>query len=348
MSATVTPRGASTSPSGTRAHHLGRPGGAANATQRLPYEPCPRGSITTRVYQGQQGLDEFSAAVDVTADPERFRVLSRTARFGRLVVSRLAHGPLRLECHGVNFGHDEPVLRLLVVLSGHVAVTQDGRTEVLGPRDAALVVGWRPCVRQAVEDVQTVQVDVPADLEVLGHLADSLTFTAWSERDVLLGAVGAFLCDLLRKDEASTRVVVRTQVAQALESLVSMAVCQATAPVDPDGERRTQRIQVVQHIAAHYADPELSPASIAERFGMSKRSLQRLFEGERLSVSQWISEKRLEQALLRLRDPRYDGTSLDEIAVLSGFGSALCLRRAVHAATGKTPSEIRSGFDRAS
>jgi ABC-type branched-subunit amino acid transport system permease subunit len=86
----------------------------------------------------------------------------------------------------------------------------------------------------------------------------------------------------------------------------------------------------------------LGPTLLAAHLGMSKRSLQRLFEGETLSVSQLIQAKRVDQVLLRLRDPRYSGTSLDELAVLTGFGSALALRRAVQSVTGKTPSVVRA------
>lgn len=75
---------------------------------------------------------------------------------------------------------------------------------------------------------------------------------------------------------------------------------------------------------------------------MSKRSVQRLFERDDATLTQHIARKRVEHVLARLRDPWYDGTSLDEIAQATGLSNAISLRRAVRRQTGLTPTQYRS------
>jgi transcriptional regulator GlxA family with amidase domain len=104
---------------------------------------------------------------------------------------------------------------------------------------------------------------------------------------------------------------------------------------------RRQRLAALRHIANRYTDPELSSASVAEHLGLSRRSLQRLFEGEERTVAQRIQEVRTQHAINRLKDPRLAAASLAEIATLSGFGSTVAMRRAVQESTNLTPSDLR-------
>jgi AraC-like DNA-binding protein len=282
----------------------------------------------------------------VTARPEHFHIQSRTARFGEFDVTYMVHGPLRFEASSDNFGHGVNTLRLLVVLDGEVVIRHGdlthGEQATLNRRDGALILGWEAVTYTAASPARVVVVDVPADHDVLGGLPETAPFVAGGTESALLSALAAFALDLLRQDVENLTPAVRAQVTDSLESLISGTVSTLAVPSGGDWNRRSQRMHVVRYIATHYADPQLGPTTLAAHLGMSKRSLQRLFEGEKHSVSQLIQSKRVDQVLLRLRDPRYSATSLDELAVLTGFGSALALRRAVQAATGRTPSALRA------
>ncbi len=317
----------------------------ARTTTGCPFEPEPGAAVSVREWKGEEDLAHFSSLLQVSARPESFHLQTRTARFGSFDVTYMVHGPLRFEPAGDNFGHDVKTLRMLVVLDGEVVLrTGDalhGEHATLRRRDGALVLGWMPVSYTAATPARVVVVDVPVDNDSLVGLPETAPFVIGGSETALLSALAAFALDLLRQDVETLTPAVRAQVTDSLESLFSGTVSTLAVPSGGDWNRRSQRMHVVRYIATHYADPQLGPTTLAAHLGMSKRSLQRLFEGEKMSVSQLVQAKRVDQVLLRLRDPRYAGTSLDELAVLTGFGSALALRRAVQAATGRTPSALR-------
>ncbi|MCL1871614.1 MAG: AraC family transcriptional regulator [Promicromonosporaceae bacterium] len=318
---------------------------APRTTTTCPFEPEPGSAVSVREWKGEEDLALFQSLVTTTARPEQFHLQTRTARFGAFDVTYMVHGPLRFEPTADNFGHEAKTLRLVVVLDGEVQLrtgdTLHGEHTTLRRRDGALVLGWAPVTYAAAAPARVVVVDVPADHDALVGLPETAPFVVGGSETALLSALAAFGLDLLRQDVDTLTPAVRAQVTDSLESLFSGTVSTLAVPSGGDWNRRSQRMHVVRYIATHYADPQLGPTTLAAHLGMSKRSLQRLFEGEKMSVSQLVQAKRVDQVLLRLRDPRYAGTSLDELAVLTGFGSALALRRAVQAATGRTPSALR-------
>lgn len=318
---------------------------ARTTTTTSPFEPEPGTTVSVREWRGEEDLAHFQSFVTTSAKADSFHLQSRTARFGSFDVTYMVHGPLRFEPTADNFGHGTKTLRMVVVLDGEVVLrTGDathGEHTTLRRRDGALVLGWAPVSYTAAAPARVVVVDVPADHDALIGLPETAPFVVGGAETALLSALAAFALDLLRQDIETLTPAVRAQVTDSLESLFSGTVSTLAVPSGGDWNRRSQRMHVVRYIATHYADPQLGPTTLAAHLGMSKRSLQRLFEGEKLSVSQLVQAKRVDQVLLRLRDPRYGSTSLDELAVLTGFGSALALRRAVQAATGRTPSALR-------
>ena len=322
-----------------------RPSGH-KASANCPFEPEPGQGVSVREWRGEEDLALWNNTVPTIARGSSFHVQARTARFGQFDVSYLVHGPMQMQPTTESWGRSDRTLRLLVVLDGEVQLRHGdlthGETLTLRRREGALVLGWGGVSYLANAPVRVVIIDVPAEHEVLGGLAETAPFVGGGTESALLSALSAFGLDLLRQDIESLTPAVRAQVTDSLESLISGTVSTLAVPSGGDWNRRSQRMHVIRYIATHYADPQLGPTTLAAHLGMSKRSLQRLFEGEKQSVSQLIQTKRVDQVLLRLRDPRYASTSLDELAVLTGFGSALALRRAVQAATGRTPSALRA------
>jgi len=308
-----------------------------------PFASEPNRGVTVRSWRGAADLGEFTRAIPTTVeDPGRFLVQTRTARFGPFDVAYTAHSPLQWGPSMRNFGNPERTLRLFVVLDGEVTLRQGDLATTLNRRDGALLLGWLPVTYETHGPAKIVSCDVPTTHRSLVAVPEHTPFVVGRSDSALLPALAAFLCDLLRHDDGPHAPAVRAQVTDTLDTLVSGVLASLATPDDDGWERRSARQRAIRYITAHHADQDLSPATLAEHLGMSKRSLQRLFEGEEMGVAQWIQAKRLEQALARLNDPRYASTSLDDIALLAGFGNALTLRRAVQAATGMTPSELRA------
>lgn len=272
--------------------------------------------------------------------PDRGQARSHTARFGEIQVTYLEHGPVRLDTPDRAWGGDPDTLRLMVVVDGEVSLRHSEATATLSTRDSALILGTSLVTYSSDAPARVVVCDMP-DHSGLAALPRSAPFVVGRADAAVPCALGAFLLDLLRQDGERLAPLARAQVADVLRTLATSTVMALAVAGCSGWELRRQRLAALRHIAARYTDPDLSSASVAEHLGLSRRSLQRLFEGEERTVAQRIQAVRTQHAITRLRDSRLAAASLAEIATLSGFGSTVAMRRAVQDTTGLTPSDLR-------
>lgn len=287
------------------------------------------------------GARHAPAAAQATRVPGRGQARSRTARFGEITVTYLEHGPVRLDSPELAWGSDPETLRLMVVVEGEVSLRHSEAAASLTPRDSALILGTSLVSYTSDAPARVVICDLPTDHAGLAALPRSAPFVVGRADAAVPCALGAFLLDLLRQDADRLAPLARAQVADVLRTLATSTIMALAVAGCSGWELRRQRLAALRHIAARYTDPDLSSASVAEHLGLSRRSLQRLFEGEERTVAQRIQEVRTQHAITRLRDSRLAAASLAEIATLSGFGSTVAMRRAIQDATGLTPSELR-------
>jgi AraC-like DNA-binding protein len=266
---------------------------------------------------------------------------SRTAKFGEITATYLEHGPVRLDTPTLAWGCDPETLRLLIVVSGEVSLRHSEAAATLAPRDSALIMGTSMVSYASESDARVIICDLPIEQAGFAALPRSAPFVVGRADAALPCALGAFLLDLLRQDSDRLAPLARAQVADVLRTLATSAIGALAVAGGTGWEVRRQRMAALRHIAARYTDPALSSATVAEHLGLSRRSLQRLFEGEERTVAQRIQDVRTQHAINRLRDSRLATAALGEIATLSGFGSTVAMRRAVHEATGLTPTQLR-------
>jgi len=262
----------------------------------------------------------------------------RSARFGAYLVSLVQTGPVHHRVPGDNFGHPWRCVRLIVVLDGEVTIKMAGTVEILEARCAALAAGWRP-IEFASSGATVVEVDVAVERTSMRGTFDDTPLTVWGADAVLPAAMASALRELVVRPGVPE---VRTETVRVVEHLVGAVATARPETRSTELIEQVERSRVIQHIATHHSDRDLTPAGIASHFGVSTRTLHRLFEGEDRTVCGWIAHERLCSALAKLRDGGYLGVTLEDIAEMCGYGSALALRRAVHAATGSTPSELRA------
>jgi AraC-like DNA-binding protein len=107
---------------------------------------------------------------------------------------------------------------------------------------------------------------------------------------------------------------------------------------------RAARLKAVQtHIGRNLARPDLSPDFIAQRFGISLRTLQRVFEEEGTNFSEYLMEKRLARAYSALSNWQSgDAGGIADVALSSGFGNISYFNRAFRARYGVTPSDVKA------
>ncbi|MGT2531165.1 helix-turn-helix domain-containing protein [Streptomyces nojiriensis] len=127
----------------------------------------------------------------------------------------------------------------------------------------------------------------------------------------------------------------RARTAVRLLSVLVMELLEAdTADETDDGT--LSRIHA--YIEEHLMDPDLSPESIARAHHISVRYLQKLFQNDRSTVSQWVRQRRLEFCRLELgRSNRR--ITMAAVAHRWGFSSPSHFSRTFRGAYGMSPSE---------
>jgi AraC-like DNA-binding protein len=103
------------------------------------------------------------------------------------------------------------------------------------------------------------------------------------------------------------------------------------------------RLRAVKaYIVKHLGSRELTIDSIASNHRVSSRYIQRLFESESTSFTDFMRRQRLARAYRLLRDPRQRERSISSIAFDVGFGDLSYFNRSFRKLYGMTPSDVRA------
>jgi AraC-like DNA-binding protein len=111
--------------------------------------------------------------------------------------------------------------------------------------------------------------------------------------------------------------------------------------VPPESRDRTLLVRMQAFIDDHLSDPNLTPNAVATAHHVSTRTLQRVFQGNGLTVSGWIREQRLARCRRDLADPRLGQRPVHAVAARWGYVDAAHFSRAFHAAYGIGPLAFR-------
>jgi AraC-like DNA-binding protein len=109
------------------------------------------------------------------------------------------------------------------------------------------------------------------------------------------------------------------------------------------GLRAAQFKAIKAHVEQRLSDGNLSPEALAPLFGASARSIQRMFEREGTTFTDYLRERRLLFAKRMLASPRFGRKRVIEIALLAGFGDISHFNRDFRRHFGQTPTEARKG-----
>jgi acetamidase/formamidase/AraC-like DNA-binding protein len=132
----------------------------------------------------------------------------------------------------------------------------------------------------------------------------------------------------------------------AIVELVSGALLAETPSSAETATQAAHLRRVHNAIEARLSDPELSMADVAREEAISQRYLQRLFERQDTTFSNYVRQRRLERCRLDLADPIHADESIAEIAFRWGFRDQAYFSRAFSAAFGCSPREFRKAVPR--
>ena len=108
------------------------------------------------------------------------------------------------------------------------------------------------------------------------------------------------------------------------------------------GLRAARLHAIKQDIAKNIDQPGLSVTALAVRHGCTPRFIQRLFESEGTSLTDYLLAQRLERAHRLLTDPRRSDEKISTIALDAGFGDVSYFNRVFRQRYGDTPSGVRT------
>jgi AraC-like DNA-binding protein len=131
------------------------------------------------------------------------------------------------------------------------------------------------------------------------------------------------------------------------EHIVDLAVL-AITPHGALGESNLSAVMsprlsgILDHIASHVSDADLSLTKVARRLGISPRYLQRLLERSGTSFTEHVTELRLKHAFMLLRAEDLFDVCICNIALQAGFSDISHFNRLFRSRFGDTPKGVRS------
>jgi AraC-like DNA-binding protein len=108
---------------------------------------------------------------------------------------------------------------------------------------------------------------------------------------------------------------------------------------------RAARLRAIKtDLAASLGRPELSINTIAARHGITPRYVQKLFETEGTTFSEFLLGQRLALAYRMLTDSRFAGRTVGSIALEVGFNDLSYFHRTFRRRFGATPGDVRAAI----
>ena len=302
-------------------------------------------TIDTAAVAGRERLAYWSEAqvrmffpLDVRAPADRpFDGRAWSHGLGPVQVRRIAAAGHAVRRTRRAIAADDPEqFELSLMLAGTQELEQEDRAALLEPGDLVCMDSSRPYRVRSPGPFAMLVFAVPKTLlrpyvDVVG----ARTASAIPAGGGLAGLVAPFLRSVGDGLLDGTVSEDDTDVGEGIVDLVRGLFSQRRVPrPDPLSE-------VKATIERRLHEPALGPAAIADAHFISTRHLHRLFEGEGVTVSEWIRTRRLERCRRDLEDPALAGETVLAIASRWGLRNPGHFSRLFHAAYGVSPSAVR-------
>lgn len=232
---------------------------------------------------------------------------------------------------------------LSLQVRGRGMLIQDGREAMLDPGDFALYDVTRPYDLIFDDEFEQLVMQVPRD-QIAARLFDVDNLTAVGVSGKM--GVGRLASMLITQTASQLGHLDQESLGQAQASTLDLM---ANALASQKGIRselvsESQELtirRILQYIEDSLSDPSLTCEKVAEANGISERYLRKLFQNKGHGVSEWIWQRRLEQARQDLQDPLLSHRSITSIAYDWGFKDTAHFSRAFKKRFEQTPRQTR-------
>ena len=238
---------------------------------------------------------------------------------------------------------DNAVLLLNTSNEG-MLVEQKDRSIVCTPGAAVLIEQCEPSLIQAGthQACSFVAVQMPRQhLRRHTHRIEDRFLTPMSGPALALAR--AYVDTLLDHSNSLQKDVLQVAPIHMAE-LIAAALGPESVSGDEEasGSRAVVRLRAIKaDIRDNIGARDLSVAAVAARHRLNPRYVQRLFEAEGVTFSEFVLTERLTQVYQVLADPRYQHLKVSEIAYRSGFSDLSYFNRSFRRRFGTTPSDTR-------
>jgi AraC-like DNA-binding protein len=285
--------------------------------------------------------DNFTARLDV-------------AQLGQAYLIRQAQPSLEAHRDSVLIRREDPEFYTFGLnIRGHVQMTQNRRTVLVGPGELVMHDTSRPfrCVVRGESfrggDRHTgISFSFPRRLLPLPErTARQLILTALPGRAGFGRLIWRHLAELSRDQtypsaEAGRLGIVTVDLIAALFAHHLEAEAALPAPT----YQRALLTRVYAFIDGNLANPNLDAEVLAAAHGVSVRHLHRLFASQGTTVASWIRARRLERCRRDLIDPGLRDRTVQAIGARWGLVNPTHFSRAFRAAYGHSPRQYRQRY----
>ena len=278
-----------------------------------------------------------------TPDPTRFRATLELRLVGSIGVAYGAN--VAFDCtrtpDRVRDGDDALCLMLLESGSAY----QSPRDRIQRPGDTVICDNAYPTCYNFIADSAAWYIRMPRQkLATLLPRNTSFSGASLDNNPAVRGLLFGYLKNTFNIDLRNSEQAVRLQEDHIID-LVALALGadgDTRHLVEQRGVRAVRQSAVLQAIADRSGDPGLSAAVVATSLGVTPRYVHLLLEETGCSFTHHLLEKRLEKAAALLRDPRWRGRKIADIAVKSGFTDLSYFSRTFRRRYGATASDMRA------
>jgi AraC-like DNA-binding protein len=298
--------------------------------------------------------DTFVPVVLSTDDADSFWAKLHTSNLGPLRINRLQFNggivmrrtprqlrrgaPVLIEHHSAEY------LKVGVHIGGRCMVRQDGREATLSPGDYVFYDTTRPFEFAVDGKFQMFSVLLPRELlRIPSTQLSRLTARRFSGREGMGALLAPFLVELGRQ-AAKKPQAPNIRLADAVFDMLEASFCEQLACERPDGRSQVQydlMLAILGYIERNLGDPGLDGPTIATAHHISTRQLQRMFETDGHTVTEWIRSRRIEHCRKDLATAELAAVPVSVIGARWGLVNAANFSRLFKTAHGRSPREYR-------
>ena len=252
--------------------------------------------------------------------------------------------PMRFKRTRANIVDGDDSIGIIVCSPSRSQLSQRGQEVELRAGDAIAILHSDPVIVTYAEGLQ-FGLSVPRDaLTPRVTNVDSLAMRPISRRTEALRLLMIYLKSAL-KEGALAAPKLRDTVVTHIHDLVALAISECTSLGESSASAvvAARHSAALDHIAAHFQDPEFSLEVVARCQGISPRYLQHMMTSSGTSFTEHVNELRLQRAFALLIEPNGSAQRISDIALEVGFSDISHFNRLFRARFGISPRGVRSG-----